>query len=213
MISTDIYDAIQARYGFAIPPEYRRMEADGCFELKNWGVMFDPDNEPTYLWIPEVEWLKPGEILAYRPEPEAKPGFVPFAFTGAGDHWCWWPDQDPEAIVLCLHDEGMGSFDAPHFLGSLYRRCLDYALDGISKDDESEARRLFDYWVERLGSYLAPPWIETLRHLSRADRFEWRDGRRSGEGFLTPEQYNAILARDLSFPRLGEAFEWILETA
>ena len=33
-------------------------------------------------------------------------------------------------VVCCIHDEGMGSVDAPNLLGSIYRRILDYAARG-----------------------------------------------------------------------------------
>jgi hypothetical protein len=117
----DIYDAIEAKYGFPIPAVYRRIEAEGSFEFRHPGQFFDPANEPTYLWIPEAERLKPEEILAYQPYPEALPGFVPYAQTGARDHWCWWPDEDAEVVVECPHDSSFGRFDAPNFIASLYR--------------------------------------------------------------------------------------------
>ena len=88
----NLYAAIEAKYGFAIPEDYRRMERDGFFDLKN---------DATYLLIHEMEWLRPDEILAHKPADYHKPGFIPFAFTGGGDEWCWCPAMDPKAVVSC----------------------------------------------------------------------------------------------------------------
>jgi hypothetical protein len=153
-----VYDAIQAKYRFSIPSEYRTMEAAG------W---FDPHKETTYLWIPEMKWLRPQEILDFEPEEYSRPGFVPFAFDCRGDHWCWWPAQDPSAVVLCPHDD-TGIFDAPSFAGSIYRRCLDYAT-GFERSEEATVRGYFDDWARRLSGYFPPRWIETLQLLGSAD--------------------------------------------
>ena len=50
----------------------------------------DPYNEDQYLWLHETEWLAPVDILRYQPMEFHKPGFVPFAHNGGGDHWSWW---------------------------------------------------------------------------------------------------------------------------
>jgi hypothetical protein len=205
----DVYAAIEAKHGFAIPAEYRRIVAAGYFDLRHPGKYYDPANEPTYLWVPEAEWLLPQKILAHKPESFEKPGFVPFAFTGAGDHWCWWPSQDTGAVVLCPHDEATGVFDAPSFLASIYRRFLDYALADIGEDEEAEARRHFAHWASQLEGHFPQQWITTLTSLVTAPANRWQQGRRAGRGFLTPQTYDELIARDIAFPRLGEEFEWM----
>ena len=97
-LPVDTYTSIKAKYGFEIPAVYRTMEQDGFFELKPAGEDFDPRND-SYLWVPEAESMRPPEILAYETPSYQLPGFVPFAFTGGGEPWCWWPEQDPEAVV------------------------------------------------------------------------------------------------------------------
>jgi len=79
-----IYESIESKYGFALPSAYREMNELG------W---FDTCDKSRYLWISEAEWMRPDEIFSYEPLEYHKPGFVPFAFTGAGDHWCWWPAE------------------------------------------------------------------------------------------------------------------------
>jgi hypothetical protein len=51
-------------------------------------------------------------------------------------------------------------------------------------------------------------WIETLKTLEQAEAFAWEHGRAKGRGLLDPVGRDALVARDLVFPRLGEDFEW-----
>jgi hypothetical protein len=210
-MSMNVYDAIQAKHGFSIPAEYRRMEAAGFFQLRHPGQFYEPANEPTYLWIPEAEWLTPPEILSYKPYPEALPGFIPFVRTGAGDHWCWWPAADPEAVVECPHDSALGHFDAPNFVSSLYRRCLEFATNGIDPDEEDWVRRNFAHWAGQLVGYFPPNWLAVLRALSTAPLVVSHIGKLSIWSLLTPEQSEAQIARELRFARLNEEFPWCRE--
>jgi hypothetical protein len=201
----DIYAAIEAKYGFAIPALYRRMEKDGFFAFEPGRVGVDPWND-SYLWVPEMEWMPLQEILDFEPPSYQRPGFLPFAFTGGGEYWCWWPAEDPEAVVhLPIGDAGV--FDAPNILGSIYRRFLDYAIE-VSEPNDEEARRYFTLWASRLGEYFPPLWIATLHQLSRAEPVMRPLGRTTIRGLINPARRDELIARDLAFPRLGEDFEW-----
>ena len=196
----DLYAAIEAKYGFAIPEDYRRMERDGFFDLHN---------DATYLYMHEMEWMRPDEILAHTPASFHKPGFIPFAFTGASDEWCWCPAMDPKAVVSCPHDDMFGTFDAPDFLGSLYRRCLDAALEIYP--DEAEVRGQYATWISSLANYFPPAWIETLQSIAEAPVIHLYNGKLPYEALLTHHDYDKLVARDLAFPRLNEQFAWMYE--
>ncbi|HYL97796.1 MAG TPA: hypothetical protein VEZ90_02490 [Blastocatellia bacterium] len=197
---TDIYQAVESKYGFVIPGEYREMERLG------W---FDPTDMSKYLWVFEAEWFRPEEILRYEPLEYHKPGFIPFAFTGAGDNWCWHPAEHP--VVLCSHDCLEGEIDAPHFLGSIYRRTLEYASGGGPiVDNEAEARAQLEEWASRLRPFFPSTWVETLTRLARSKVVRWERGCDYGYGFLTLDQQEELVRRDLAFPRIGEKFEWML---
>jgi hypothetical protein len=165
---SSIYEAIKAKYTFSIPAEYRSMEATGWFSVQHPGESFKPENEPTHLWIPEMEWLRPQEILDYEPEAYHKSGFVPFAFNGAGDHFGWWPSLHPTAVVLCPHDDELAAFQAPNFVGAIYRQCLEYAT-GFDRGEESSVRRQFADWAQRLSAYLPPLFVETLQAVGKGE--------------------------------------------
>lgn len=175
------------------------MERAGWFNVKN---------DATYLWIPEAEWLTPKDILEFQFESYHKPGFVPFAFTGAGDLWCWWPAQDSSAVVLCWRDSIEGSFDAPSFVGSLYRRILDHCLH-IDPGEEKEVRERLPALAKTLATYFPSQWRDTLLSLAETKVVSWRRERMTGQGLLSIDEHERLVKRDLNFPRLDETFEWM----
>lgn len=198
MKMNDLYASIEAKYGFAIPEEYRRMERLG------W---FDPKNRDTYLWIFETEWLRPEEILEYEPLEHYKPGFVPFAFDGGGSHWCWWPAEG--VVVYCPHDYELGEVDAPDLLSSMYRRTLEYAAGGFEQDEETEARAYLKDWAERLNTFFPSAWISTLNEIAAAPLIQWKENVFTVWGFLHPDLMKEVFDRDLIFPRMGKKFQWM----
>src|SRR6516164_5067104 len=85
----DIFRQIEQRYGFSVPTEYRLMSERGWFDFDDARNRVGPD----YLWLYDMEWLDPAGIRDHEFPEYCEPGFVPFAFTGGGDHWCWWPAE------------------------------------------------------------------------------------------------------------------------
>lgn len=196
----NVYDQIQQRYGFSLPEEYRAMERAGWFDAKN---------KATFVWVYETRWLTPEKILAYEFESFHKPGFVPFARTAASDLWCWWPAQDPAAVVLCPRDSTEASFDASSFVGSLYRRMLSYCVD-FDREDEANIRAQLIGWAGKFAPYFPAPWIETLQSLSRANATPWQMQKFNGFGLLPLQEEKDLIQRDLGFARLSETFEWMV---
>jgi hypothetical protein len=200
----NLYDAIQTRYGFAIPDEYREMEQAGLFDAKT--------DEGADLWMQlDLEWLPPEGILDYTFADYHKPGFVPFAGNCAGDAWCWWPEQTSALgtpVVLCPHDDMEGKVDAPNFQGAIYRRILDYANGMLTREDEPEARKHLRWFAREMKPYFMPRWIETIESLAARPFEAWQHGRLQGEGFCSYHEYLDLVKRDLDFPRLGEKFTW-----
>jgi hypothetical protein len=172
---------------------------------EKYGVACDPSDE-SYLWVPEAEWMRPDEILDYKPPAYQQPGFVPFAFTGAGEPWCWWPEQNSHAVVSLLIGFA-GTFDAPDLIGSIYRRFIEYAVEVDEEDDET-ARSFLTQWTRQLKDYLPASWIDTLRRLAQAESVSWEAGKLKIRGLLALKERDKLFSRDLAFPRLGEEFEW-----
>lgn len=179
------------------------MQASGWLDVKL-------SDNPNYFWLSEAEWMPPDEIADYEFEDYQKPGFVPFASTGGGDHWCWWPSEHPEVVVFCPHDSCEGEFYAPSFIGLIYRCLLDYARY-VSDEEEHEIRQYLRASATHLSPYLPDSWKDTLNNLASAQRVQQfsPNGREAGLGLLTQERYQEIVQRDLTFPLLDQVFEWI----
>lgn len=194
-----IFEQIEAKYGMVLPDAYRVMAESG------W---FDVTRNDQYLWLYESEWLAPVDILHYEPQEYHKPGFVPFAHTGGGDHWCWWPEKG--VIVLCPHDFELGEYDSPTFESFLYRRCLHYAHGGFIREEETETRELLVQWAERLAVFFPPHWVVQLKDLAKARLKEWNHCGFLEYGLLGLREYQTILERELNFPQLNQRFQWMI---
>jgi hypothetical protein len=205
-----MYQAIEDRYQFALPPPYRTLHQNGCFDLHNLDRR-DPLHS-TYLWLFDVEWWSLDQILTYTAPAYHLPGFVPFASTDAGDFWCWWPARTTAhgtPVVLCPHDQHDGHLDAPDFAGWLYRRVLTYAL--WLPAPEQEGRAWLERWIQTLSCVWAPAWQTTIRDLVHGSLIRWEDAhtKEAGQGVLTPTAYATLLQRDLATPGLDETFRWM----
>ena len=192
--------AIKKRFGFDPPGEY--VALDDASLLANHAT-------DDCLWLFEAEWLPPEQVLAFEFENRQKPGFVPFAFTGAQDWWCWWPEQATDLgvpVVLCPHDCVEGEFNAPDFAAWLYRRCLDYASGGFDAESELEARQSLARWAELFEPFWPAPWGERLLRISRSPL---RNTPTLGPFLISSEEHNAALAEDLDWSLLDRRFDWM----
>jgi hypothetical protein len=184
--------------------------------MNDSGWFYFDDNRnrpgPNYLRMNDMEWLDPAAIRDHEFPEYCKPGFVPFAFTGLGDHWCWYPVESIDGIapvVLCPHDCNAGEFYAPSFLGSIYRQVLDYATDYFDADDETMSREHLARWRDVLGPLFPLNWRSTLDRLPTAPIVSWELGKSKMFGVLTPDENTRIVHRDLAFAKLNEKFRWM----
>jgi hypothetical protein len=181
--------AIEERYGFALPPEYLTMLEAGWCESVPW------EDERLNYFIGETMWLKPKEILECELPEHAPPGLVPFATDESGDLWCWDPKQTRALgtpVLRCYHDAEAQLY-APNVIGWLYRRLLDYAAS-MQYTPEDERANMSEghlrFWQDRLRSSFPGEWNHTLDAI-----------RRRGEPVSSAE-VKAILSRDEAFPQI-----------
>lgn len=159
---------IEETFGTTLPATYKTLHNKGCFDL----------NHSRHLWIYEAEWVPPIEIptrelLSYGEHVE---GLIPFAFSGAGDSWCWQSNlptsNDEYQIWFCPHDSDLADIYAPSFAGWLYRCCLDYALSvDFDTDDMEEASEHMKDWSALLMSLgeedFSGHLLSTFKHRDR----------------------------------------------
>jgi hypothetical protein len=215
----DVYDRIESQTGFRIPDLYRRLVADGRTSYgatrEEWKLTWRERslNDPPALLIASmhVEWWSPEAIAAYEapdywlPEPR----LVPFAQNGAGDVWCWHAASPGAEIVFAPQDENAAEVVAADLEGFLFRHMV-LALSEIYADDGS------DFTVEErvmsaqanvrvLAPYLAPERVTLLEELCARPLVH--DAKWGCLRFLARDEAEAIVARELANPRLGETFE------
>jgi hypothetical protein len=172
-----------------------------------------------YLWVHEAEWILPDEIPRYDlGRPKIIPGLIPFAFSGAGDHWCWntqAKNGDAEYEILnCWHDEKLADRFAPTFPAWFYRNCLDYASGAFEKTDADieEARKNLRLWSERLSEIHPGAWADHLAELARTQPSEYKDPKLRADitlfGFITGMKIDEIVADQFGPGYLGQKVEW-----
>lgn len=203
-------EQIERRYDMELPQVYRLLVERGHLDPQ----YLDRQNllQSQYLYLFDAEWWAPADILAYEPQPHHLPGFVPFASSGGGDFWCWWPARATEhgvPVVLCPHDLITGRLDAPDFAAWLFRRVLEYALH--LPDGEEMGRAWLARWAEVFEPMWAPAWTAAVRQISAAPLHPWTALRTGepGQGLLTPETYHHLLEQHTPMPERDQKVRWM----
>jgi len=164
MSNEHLYTAISQRFGFSLPDEYRRLESRGLLTLTAPAHASQFTKPGTYLWLNEMEWYSLEKIAEFKFWPDQLPGFVPFAFTGGGDDWCWQPeftDSRGTRVVCCWHDSNMATVYAPDFASALFRQVIEFC--STTDDDELDVPAFLRRWAIDLAPIFPTRWCEQLR--------------------------------------------------
>ncbi len=207
----DALTKLEAHYGIALPSGYRDWSRKKYTDYR--------DNMDGYLWVNEAEWIPPDEI----PDRDLWRsniirGLIPFAFTGAGDNWCWntqAKNGDAEyEILICWHDEDLADAFAPTFPAWFYRNCLDYASGAIDSDEDDieEGRENLRLWSERLSEIHSGQWADHLAVLAGSQPFEYKHPELRASvtmfGFITAMEVDEIVADQFGQRYLEDKVEW-----
>jgi hypothetical protein len=205
----DVITAIEEHHRVTLPSGFRAWSLTGYTDYRN--------GDGHYLWVHEAEWIPPDQILSRDLGRDGYiPGLIPFAFTGAGDHWCWntqIPTGESEyEILLCWHDEEKADVFAPSFATWFYRCCLEYAMGAVD-DHFSGIREAIDHfrlWSQRLFEIGGDRWAEHLNHLATLKPVSYQDPnlRSPSFGFITIAEVNTIVARELGERYVSSKAEW-----
>jgi hypothetical protein len=93
-------------------------------------------------------------------------------------------------------------FYAPDLIDALYRQILDFSLY-VRLEDEPITRLHFARWLRDLAPLFPTIFTTTVTRLAATPL--------RNNALLSRRDYNAIVDRDLAFPKLNEQFPWMIE--
>lgn len=216
---TDPYSAIEAQTGFRVPELFRRLVADGRTQYgatreewkQTWKQRMLADPPALMLVSSQVEWWTPEAIAEWEPPDywSAEHRFVPFAQNGAGDVWCWHVSSPDAEIVFAPHDENEAEVVAPDLAAFLFRQLVG-GLSEIYPDDGTDfsiEQRVASAKanVRTLAPYLPAAQVALLEQLCERPLVE--DPSWGCLRFLSRAEADAIIEREIGYPRLGHTFE------
>lgn len=207
----NVFAKLEAHYRVPFPPGYRD------WSLKKYTD--HRDNKDGYLWVHEAEWIPPDQIPQHDLwRSSIIPGLIPFAFSGAGDNWCWNTQVKNGGaeyeVLYCWHDEELADAFAPTFPAWFYRNCLDYASGAIDKDDDGikKARTNLRLWSVRLAEIHPGPWADHLSLLAETQPSEYKHPKLRASvkmfGFITAMEVGEIVDDQFGHRYLEQKVEW-----
>ena len=185
---------IEQQHGFTYPALYRQLERDGMLAVgeygPDWYKLVYPtltDRPTLLLYADDFELLNIEAVAAeaetlldtddYRHIDPAFQ-FIPFAQTGAGDHYCFFASsaQDGEMpIVLLWHDENEAQYLAKNLQDFMVHMLLNSMADQDTYNDVSD-EAFKEQLAKTLGTharYLTARQAEVLHALLARDIIDY----------------------------------------
>jgi len=202
----NIYQQIEARFGFHLPQLWMEMTEQGLFDSTKGG-----DVGLGKVYTPE-------QIRDFKFYDLNKPGLVPFGEDSINSALCWQLDEANEEripVALCYLDCGFAWYYAPDFLSSLYRIALEnnsWPDEVVTNplynraEKELRARSSLRRWASVFEPYFPPHWTQTLRDLSERKALTWGEKDSKEHGLVDENECREIVTRDLAYEKLDEEF-------
>lgn len=181
---------IERQHDFSYPSLYRQLEQDGMLNVGKYGpdwyntVLPTLKDRPTLLLFADDFELLGVDAVAQALAEQAEPDdyrqidpaftFIPFAQTGAGDHYCFFPTGAADGeipIVLLWHDEEEAWYVAKNLQDFIFGMLLDSMADQDTYNDVSddEFREQLEKMLATHARYLTPRQQEMLQTLLARD--------------------------------------------
>ncbi|MDX2565229.1 SMI1/KNR4 family protein [Streptomyces sp. TX20-6-3] len=158
-----------------IPASFETLHRSGRFDY--WGapyhslseaerIRLHDSRQAEVLWWNGVEWdSSPDDVKNFAGDNRLSPGLYPFASTGHGDLYCWYPrwQEGPEPpVILYIHDELESPLFASNFSEFLCRGLLR-SFAGTKSDLGT-----FEIWrrhIAIISPFLDPAYLQILAAL------------------------------------------------
>lgn len=228
-----ILQDIEKKYQFEYPSLYKQLYEDGMLDLgeycPNWYSDVYPklkENPPLLLHSYDFELLNlesiTGEIERLTDPDDYRQinkefKFVPFAKSGAGDHFCFFLNEEENGnvpIVLLCHDMSEAEYLAKN-LGDFIFRTLLTDMSQQDMDNEESEEEFRDNIVKVFKShkkYLTEQQKEVLQDLLKRDIVDYQiligKSKEDARGFLTDIEMKKLLAEIIFFDKMDTTFEY-----
>ena len=225
---------IEQQHGFTYPSLYRQLERDGMLAVgeygPDWYKLIYPTlkDKPTLLLHADDFELLNIEAVAeaadtlrdaddYRQiDPAFR--FIPFAQTGAGDHYCFFASsqQDGETpIVLLWHDQNEAQYLAKNLQDFLFHILLNSMADQDTYNevsDEAFKEQLAKTLVTH-ARYLKPEQAQVLSALLARDIIDYEvvlpKGRKEAHrGLLTDIELASLREECIPYEKFNSCFAY-----
>ena len=225
---------IERQHGFAYPSLYRQLERDGMLDVGEYGpdwyklVYPTLKDKPTLLLhADDFELLNLKAVAEaadtlrdaedYRQvDPALR--FIPFAQTGAGDHYCFFAsgEQDGELpIVLLWHDQNAAQYLAKNLQDFLFHMLLNSMADQDTYNEVSdeEFREQLENTLGTHARYLPPEQAQILHALLARDIVDYEvalpKGRRQAHrGLLTDIELASLRSECIPYEKFDSGFAY-----
>ncbi|MCC7599443.1 SMI1/KNR4 family protein [Janthinobacterium sp. FW305-129] len=225
---------IEQQHGFTYPPLYRQLERDGMLAVGEYGpdwykLMFPTlkDKPTLLLHADDFELLNIKAVAEaaatlldgddYRQiDPAFR--FIPFAQTGAGDHYCFFAsgEQDGELpIVLLWHDENEAQYLAKNLQDFLFHMLLNSMADQDTYNDVSdeEFREQLEKTLLTHARYLTARQADVLQTLLARNIIDYdvllpKGRKEAHRGLLTDIELASLRAECIPYEKFDSCFAY-----
>ncbi|MGK5047991.1 SMI1/KNR4 family protein [Janthinobacterium sp. GB4P2] len=225
---------IEHQHGFTYPSLYRQLERDGMLDMGEYGpdwyklVYPTLKDRPTVLLHADDFELLSIKAVADAVDTLLDAGdyrkidsafqFIPFAHTGAGDHYCFFASgqQDGEMpIVLLWHDQNEAQSLAKNLQDFLFQMLLNSMADQDTYNDVSN-EEFRDQLTKTLGTharYLTARQAEVLQALLARDIIDYEvvlpKGRKEvHRGLLTDIELASLREELIPYEKFDSCFAY-----
>ncbi|MCC7699407.1 SMI1/KNR4 family protein [Janthinobacterium sp. EB271-G4-7A] len=225
---------IEQQHGFTYPSLYRQLESDGMLAVgeygPDWYKLVYPtltDRPTLLLHADDFELLN---IQAVAAEVESLLGaddyrqidpafqFIPFAQTGAGDHYCFFASGQHDGempIVLLWHDQNEAQYLAKNLQDFLFHMLLNSMADQDTYNDVGD-EEFKDQLAKTLGTharYLTARQAEVLQTLLARDIIDYEVELPKGptethRGLLTNIELASLRAELIPYEKFDSCFAY-----
>lgn len=223
---------IEQQHSFTYPALYRQLERDGMLAVGEYGpdwyklVYPTLTERPTLLLHADDFELLSVKAVAAAMEELADPDdyrqidpalrFIPFAQTGAGDHYCFFASGQHDGempIVLLWHDQSEAQYLAKNLQDFLFHMLLNSMADQDTYNDvgDEQFREQLAKTLDTHARYLTARQAEVLQTLLARDILDYEvvlpKGRKEAHrGLLTDIELASLRAEIIPYEKFDSCF-------